>query len=64
MRLYVTPAAEEFNDESLRIGAEVLAARPPQIPWKVLCQRYGLSRSTLVRFRRWAAASGAGFPRV
>lgn len=52
------------NDPGLcereRIGAEVLAARPPQVAWKVLCERYGMSRARLVQLRREAARRIAG----
>jgi hypothetical protein len=44
------------NTDERDIGAEVLAARPPQVPWKTLCERYGMSRARLVQLRRKAAA--------
>lgn len=46
--------------ERERIGAEVLAARPPQVAWKILCKRYGMSRARLVQLRREAARRSAG----
>jgi hypothetical protein len=56
----MTPTIESVTDrpegESERIGAEVLAARPPQVPWKILCRRYGMSRAQLLHLKRKAAA--------
>jgi hypothetical protein len=42
------------NDSARDIGAEVLAARPPQVPWKILCKKYSMSRARLVQLRRTA----------
>lgn len=38
-----------------QIGAEMLLARPRQVPWKVLEKRYGLKRARLQQLMREAA---------
>jgi hypothetical protein len=42
------------DDNARDIGAEILAARPPQVSWKILCKKYGMSRARLVQLRRKA----------
>ena len=38
-----------------QIGAEMLLARPKQVPWKVLEKRYGLKRARLQQLMREVA---------
>ncbi len=42
------------REMALSLGREVLAARPPQISWKALEDRYGLCRARLVQLRQEA----------
>ncbi len=43
-----------WAERQRQIGIEVLAARPPQAPWKHLIEKYGLCRARLVQLRRTA----------
>jgi hypothetical protein len=50
-RVILTP------EQARQVGAELLLARPKQVPWKILEKRYGLKRATLLKLQKEARSA-------